>query len=92
MKKYMFFCLVLILLAGCAKKQEKELLVKINNYEIDFAEFQEEFKSSPYNRDDTLVSKVEFLEYLINRKLMLQDAEKRNLDKDPAFLKMIEKL
>ena len=91
MKKSIFLCLALILFAGCARKQDKDILVRINNYQITFAEFDEEFKNSPYNRDDTLVSKVEFLDYLINRKLMLQDAERKNLDKDPEFLKMIEK-
>jgi hypothetical protein len=91
MKKSIIFCFCLIFLAGCGKPEKEQFLVKINNYEITLEEFEEEFKESPYSRDDSLVSKVEFLDYLINRKLILQDAQRNDLDKDPEFLRMIEK-
>lgn len=91
MKKYIIFCLCSIFLAACGSPKESQILVKINNYEITLDEFEAEFKESVYSRDDSLVSKVEFLDYLINRKLILQDAQRKGLDKDPQFLKMIEK-
>jgi len=92
MKKYIFLLLVVILTLGCGRpaQQKKEILARINNYEITLEEFQEEFIASGYARVDTLQSKEDFLNSLINRKLILQDAQKKGLDKDKSFLKMIE--
>ena len=92
MKKYLFFCGVLIFLIGCNQPaQDKKIFARINNYGISVDEFEEEFKASVYSRNDTLNSRLEFLSHLINRKLILQDAQRKNLDKGPGFLKMIER-
>ena len=93
MKKYLSFLLIAIFAAGCCPmpKEKKETLAKINNYEISRAEFEQEFLSSSFARADTLESRKEFLENLINRKLILQDAQKTGLDKAKSFLKMIER-
>jgi hypothetical protein len=92
MKKYIVSLLVFLFIAGCQNRpQDKPVLAKINNYEITQQEFEEEFKNSSFGRADTLDSRREFLNSLINRKLILQDAQKKGLDKDKAFLKMIEK-
>ena len=93
MRKYMFLLLVVILTLGCSQpvKEKKVVLVKINNYEITREEFQEEFKESAFSRNDTLESRQEFLDNLINRKLILQDAQRQGLDKDKSFLKRIQK-
>jgi len=93
MKKNLIFLCILILAAGCrqAPRQVKQVLAKINDYDITKEEFQEEFKQSAFGRVDTLESRKEFLNNLINRKLILQDAQRKNLDKDKSFLKMIER-
>lgn len=92
MKKYLFFPLALILAAGCGRvAKERIVLAKINNYEITQEEFEEEFKESNFGRTDTLESRKEFLDSLINRKLILQDAQREGLDKEKNFLKMIER-
>jgi hypothetical protein len=92
MKKNLIFLSVLIFVTGCnPAPKDKQILAKINNYEITLDEFQEEFRDSPYARNETPESKKEFLNNLINRKLILQDAQKRGLDRDKSFLKMIER-
>jgi PBP1b-binding outer membrane lipoprotein LpoB len=92
MKKYAIILLTALFIFGCAgKPKDKKVLVKVNNYEITPEEFEEEFKESAYARNDTLESRKEFLNLLVNRKLILQDAQSKNLDKDRDFLKMIEK-
>lgn len=92
MKKYALLLFVLMLAAGCGGvPKDKVVLVKINNYEITQDEFEQEFKDSSFGRVDTLESRRDFLNNLINRKLILQDAQNKNLDKDKSFLKMIEK-
>lgn len=93
MKNLIIFCSVLTLLSGCSSQpaQDRKILAKINNYEITQAEFEQDFKESPYSRSDTSESRQEFLNQLITRKLILQDAQVRGLDKEKDFLKMIER-
>lgn len=69
----------------------KQILAKINNYEITFEEFKQELGDSPYAGSKTYEAKEEFLDNIISRKLILQEAEQRGLDKDEKFLKVIEK-
>jgi len=93
MKNKIIFLFVIMLIAGCGcpLPKDKKVLAKINDYDITKEEFQEEFKQSAFGRVDTLESRKEFLNNLINRKLILQDAQRKNLDKDKSFLKMIER-
>lgn len=91
MKKYFILLLALFVLGCQNQPKDKIVLAKINNYEITFDEFNEEFNESSYAADATVESKKDFLHNLINRKLILQDAQKKGLDKDKSFLKMIER-
>ncbi|MFA5363513.1 MAG: hypothetical protein WC335_09815, partial [Candidatus Omnitrophota bacterium] len=92
MKKYAVILLVGLFIAGCMSSPEGgKPLARINNYEISEAEFEEEFKASSYSHSDTVESRGEFLNTLINRKLILQDAQKKGMDKNESFLKMIER-
>lgn len=92
MKKYLLFLLALIFIVSCGRvAKEKIALVKINNYEISKEEFEDEFKASSFGRIGSLASRKEFLDNLINRKLILQDAQRRGLGQDKGFLKMIER-
>ena len=90
MNKILIFLLLLIWPLGCCPTtHKKQILAKVNNYEITLAEFDEEFKNSPFNKDNNPESRAEFLQFLINRKLILQDAEAKGLDRNKDFLKMI---
>lgn len=92
MRRYLVVALSFFLILGCSKiKENKPFLVKINNYELSKEEFEDEFRGSSYGRDDTAESREKFLNNLIDRKLILQDAEARDLDKEKNFLKTIEK-
>ncbi|MFH0839155.1 MAG: hypothetical protein V1893_03110 [Candidatus Omnitrophota bacterium] len=92
----LIMCMIIVCTPGCClnqppPKEKSVALATVNNYVITYQEFEEEFKDSAYGTDDTVESKKEFLSHLINRKLILQDAQKNGLDKDKDFLKMIEK-
>ena len=95
MKRIIFIIAVLSMIAGCDsvkhKKNQDEFLIKINNYTITFKEFLSEFKDSAYASGDTPESRKEFLNLIIRKKLILQDAQARGLDKDKEFLKTIER-
>ena len=92
MKKYLSLLFVALLLTGCSRSpSQKDILAKVNNYEITRAEFEDEFKASPYEKTDTPESRKEFLSTLIDRKLVLQYAQQKDYDKETGFLKLIEK-
>jgi len=92
MRRYLFLLIFLLVIFGCGKApQEKDIVVKINDYEISKQEFEEDFKDSSFGMADTLESRKEFLNNLINQKLILQDAQRKDLDKDKNFLRMIER-
>jgi hypothetical protein len=52
-------------------------------------EFQEQFDNSDYPANKE--GKEKFLKDLISRKLLLQEAEQMGLDKEPEFLKEVER-
>jgi len=92
MRRYLIIILAVLMIAGCKyQAKDKQILAKINNYEITKQEFNEEFKDSAYGVSNTEESRKSFLDNLINRKLVLQEAQKEGLDKDGAFLKSIER-
>lgn len=93
MKNKMIILFGVMFIAGCTcpLPKDKKALAKINNYEITQEEFEEQFKDSPYSRDNTLEARNDFLKVLIGQKLILQDAQAKGLDKKEEFLKMIEK-
>lgn len=94
MNKYILIALLLLgpVIAGCAKHEpRKDILARINKYELTQQEFEEEFRNSPFGQLDTPESRKEFLNNLIDRKLILQEAQARGLDKKEDFLRAIEK-
>lgn len=93
MKNKIMFLLMIMLIAGCgsSSSKDKKVLAKINNYEITLDEFQSQFGESSYSRDNTSEARKEFLKVLIGRKIILQDAQQKGLDKKKEFLQMIER-
>jgi hypothetical protein len=94
MKRQLFTSIILlcIVIAGCGPAAEKkEIVVKINDYQISKDRFEAEFKDSIYGQNDTPDARKKFLNSLIDRKLILQDAQARGLDKEQGFLRAIER-
>ena len=92
MKKYLFLLVISVLLAGCNNgARNKDVVIKINNYEITRQEFEKEFADSSFSRQGTPGSRIDFLNNLINRQLILQDAQTNDLDKSRQFIEMIQK-
>lgn len=92
MKRCVTILFLLFLAAGCCRAPEqKDALARVNNYEITKEEFDDEFKLSQFSKPDSPDSKKEFLENLINRKLILQEAQAKRMDRDANFLKAIQR-
>lgn len=91
MKRLILVFIIPVFLTACGRcNKPKDIVARINNYEITKDRFEQEFQGSAYAKADTLESRKEFLNSLINRKLILQDAQQKGLDKTKEFLRMIE--
>jgi len=80
--------------AGCSCQNpadNKPVLLKVNDYSVSREEFEREFADSPYAHSNTLDSRKQFMEIIINRKIILQEAERLGLDKEPDFLRIVER-
>jgi hypothetical protein len=91
--KYFLVVTMCLVLMGCGKAEPpKKIIAQINDYEVTFEEFEQGFLQSAYvMREDKAKARREYLDNLISQKLILQDAQKKNLDKDKEFLKSIER-
>ena len=86
------------IMAGCCQKCKpadgKKILANIGNYEMTVEDFKNEAALiSPYKYlpGDSAKVKEEFLDELITKKILLQEAQAQNFDKDKAFMKEIER-
>lgn len=92
MRKCLILAFLSLFIFACqGRRADENVLARVNDYEITKEEFEEEFKESMLGMDDTLKSRKEFLNQLINRKIILQEAQAQGLDKEQGFLKLIEK-
>ena len=92
-QKFWIILIIALAVGGCFKpKPPEEVIARVNDYEITLAEYEEGFAASPFSaRSDKLLARQEYLSSLIDRKLILQDAQKKNIDKEKEFLKSIER-
>ena len=91
----LLFTLIAILsIAGCARKEGPERIVAtINDYNMTVDDFN--YESKEVLRTGRLIggvpiTKEDILDALITKELLLQEAQKENLDKDRDFMKTIE--
>lgn len=82
--------------AGCgeSKGDDNKILARINNYTLTIADFKSETQGklpSGLSAPDLEKTKEDLLEDIITKKLLIQEAQKQNFDKDKAFVKEIER-
>lgn len=93
----LIFILVLSFGAGCSNKSAGApgvIVAKIGSYELTAGDFSDEARLTSANKnlsEDAKKAKEELLEEVIVKKLILQEAQKQNFDKDRAFMKEIER-
>lgn len=82
----MALALVAILGCGCTKNPDKsQIVAQINNYQLTLADFKQEAEMSLTGAPKELI-----LQDIITKELLLQEAQKMDLDKDKYFMKEIE--
>jgi len=99
-RKLLLLALSLILIlaiSGCGKKQapeDKKLVAKINNCEITVEDFQNDASlvlSKKYLAGNPEKAKEDLLDEIIIKKMLLQEAQAKNFDKNKTFMKEIER-
>lgn len=89
-----------LLAAGCAGEHksnsadENIVIAKIDDYKMTAADFRDEARLVLKGRAwqaDPARAKEELLENLITKKIMIQEAQKQNFDKNKDFMKEIER-
>lgn len=82
---------ILACVLGCQPRESQQPVVaRVGNYVITKDEFDEAYRNSAYGHEHNIFYRSEFLKNMITQKLILLDAERRGLDRDPQFLKMLE--
>ena len=91
-KRIMLFLILVSFLSGCLcqSSTKASTAIKIDNVNITADGFERAFKNSPFAADDSSASRRKFLDNYIMRLLILKEAEKTGLAKDPEFLKSVE--
>lgn len=85
-----FVALVLALFCGCSPRQNKEAVVKINNYSMSAEDLVNELNSfSSFERAGK--TNEELVDEIIEKKLLLLEAQREGLDREAAFMKMVER-
>jgi len=98
MKKRFVFILVLAVccaLMACAKKEEQKgpYLAKVGTVKITQADLERDIKNLPEFAQKLFegpAGKEKFLDEMIKKELLYQEASKRGLDKDPEYLRKLE--
>jgi hypothetical protein len=88
--------LLLMVLGRCSPEQtdQRDILARVNDYELTREEFQQQLASEmELDKDFKLTdeAKGEFLEGLIRKELLIQEAKRRKLDREDKFIRAIER-
>jgi hypothetical protein len=97
--KYLLFPFILgfisaIILACSDGPTDRKILSRINSYELTLDEFEEQLAAEPEIDPSfklTDETKKYFLEELIRKELLIQEAKSRKLDQQKKFIRAIEK-
>jgi peptidyl-prolyl cis-trans isomerase C len=90
MKKFIVIILCGLFFIGCSTKPKSLPVVRVGDVSLTASEFEDLFKHSVYGIDDSAASRKDFLDNYIVRIVILKEAERLGLDKDPDFLKAVE--
>lgn len=94
----LFFCFILSsLFMGCGSttgSEKNDIVLQINNSKISLAEFNELIKAESYadpEMDLTTDTRDQFINYLVRKELLIQEAAKLKLDSKAEFVQTIER-
>ena len=90
-------CILACSFTGCGSdipSEKKDIVIRINNSEIILDEFNDMMRLEVYSDpelDLTVESRNQFIDYLVRKELMIQEAVRLRLDRKKNFIGTIEK-
>ena len=75
-------------------KERREVLARVNNFELTFAEFERQLAQELELDPDLRMTKEDqktFLEELIRKEVLIQEAKRRRLDRKERFIRSMER-
>lgn len=95
LKRIVVIAAAVLVVAGCTKSDDSKVIAKVNNGKITVADFKRQMDSLENQQMQVSVltdpkMRKEFLEDLIGIELVVQEAKRLGLDKDPEFKKRQE--
>ena len=96
MKKIFFVSFAILFLAGCPagnKSPGKKVVAEINSYKMTVEDIKYDFKNAPYDEADMLKTdkgRRTYLDGLIEKEVLLQEAQRQGIDREKGFMKSIE--
>jgi hypothetical protein len=89
--RYIAVLFLVLCAAGCEPREEKKpVVIKIGGIQVTADEFNEAYERSMFVPGESNLTKKEFLDTFVKRRLLLREAEKLNLHTDERFLKSVE--
>ncbi len=89
------FLMTVAVFSGCgpqARPPDGKVVLTVNDYQVTRQEFDEGFDASAFaERSDVAQARADYLENLINQKLIVLEAQKKKLDRTQDFLRSVER-
>ena len=89
----LIFCFIL---AGCSRGTEggdRHVVGRVNNYKMTIEDLKYELKNIPYDETkllETEEGRKEYFDRLLEKELLLQEAQRQGLDREKDFMRSIE--
>lgn len=96
MKKIFFIISAVLFLTGCSSgnnNAENKVVAQINKYKMTVEDMKYEFKNAPYDEIAALKTergRKEYLDGLIEKEVLLQEAQRQGIEREKDFMKSIE--
>jgi len=97
MNRILIACLLIIFITGCGSDtapEKEEIVIQVNDSKISLEEFNDLIKFETYADPDLKLnaeSRKRFVDYLVSKELMIQNAALLKLDQKPKFIRAIQK-
>lgn len=96
MKRLFFVVFGILFLAGCSSgnnNAENKIVAQINKYKMTTDDLRYELKNAPYDEIASLKTedgRKRYLDGLIEKEVLLQEAQRQGIDREIGFMKSIE--
>ncbi len=81
--------------AGCSSgdtERDRRIVAEVNDYKMSVEDLKDELDNMLYDRDNlaTEEDRAEYMDRLLEKEVLLQEAQRQGLDKEEDFMKSIE--